>query len=122
MYEFATGPLAWISFGIFIATVIRKKKRIAEVPKESNCDSISSQQSEPNDLEDTLWHEAETDIIFKLNESLSLTVQRSKVAQHIVEGVHKFLYARTSIDSDLVFSRTIFSKLRGCIQSVPLIR
>lgn len=48
-------------------------------------------------LEDTLWHEQETEFVFKLNEQLSLTFERDKAAKYIVEGVDKFLYAQKTV-------------------------
>jgi putative nucleotidyltransferase with HDIG domain len=48
-------------------------------------------------LEDKLWYEQEAEFVFVLNEQLSLSFNRDKVATYIVEGVHKFLYVRKTI-------------------------
>ncbi|MBU2102159.1 MAG: HD domain-containing protein, partial [Candidatus Omnitrophica bacterium] len=48
-------------------------------------------------LDDKVWHEQETDFIFKLNEQLSLALQRSLVAKHIVENVHNFLNVQSTV-------------------------
>ena len=57
----------------------------------------SNVQSSKYGLEDKLWYEQEAEFVFVLNEQLSLTFNRDKVATYIVEGVHKFLYVRKSI-------------------------
>lgn len=49
------------------------------------------------DFDDRLWHEQETDFVFKLHEQLSSAFEPNKVAQYIVETVHKFLYIDKTI-------------------------
>ncbi|MFC1631894.1 HD domain-containing phosphohydrolase [Candidatus Omnitrophota bacterium] len=48
-------------------------------------------------LDDRTWHQQETEFMFMLNEQISLTFDRDKVAKYIVEGVHKFLYVRKTV-------------------------
>ncbi|MDD5583625.1 MAG: HD domain-containing protein [Candidatus Omnitrophica bacterium] len=48
-------------------------------------------------LDDKVWHEEETDFIFKLNEQLSLALERNAVAKYIVESVHNFLNVQKTV-------------------------
>lgn len=61
----------------------RKKKRENEIPESA--------------LEDKLWHEQETDFVFKLHEKFALTMDKENVIKQIVEGVYKFIYVEKVI-------------------------
>ena len=50
-----------------------------------------------SELEDKIWHERETEFVFNLNEQLSLTFERDRVARYLVESVNKFLYVEKTI-------------------------
>lgn len=74
--------------GFKVAQIIYRR-RIMLINK-----NVGSPKSE---LEDNLWHEQETEFVFKLNERLSLSFERDKVAKHIVESMDAFLYVQKTV-------------------------
>jgi len=55
------------------------------------------QQKRSSPLEDKLWHQQETEFIFKLHEYFATTFEKEKIIKHIVERVANFLYVDKAI-------------------------
>ncbi|MBN1794878.1 MAG: HD domain-containing protein [Candidatus Omnitrophica bacterium] len=88
--------------GFRIAEVIyRRQTRLFQemLRRRSRAPAIlPAQPAQPVlESEDMLWHEEETSFIFKLNEKLSLTLDRSRFARCIVENAYEFLYVEKAI-------------------------
>ena len=59
---------------------------------------IASPASPPASiLEDKMWYESEMEFIFSFNETLSLTLERSKVVKCITEAAYNFFSAERSV-------------------------
>lgn len=49
------------------------------------------------DIEEKLWHEQETDFVFKLHEELSFDIDAVMIAKHVVEGIHTVLFVQRTV-------------------------
>jgi len=81
--------------GYKVAENIYKKKtfHILQLPKTQ----VNNLQTTPSLLEDKIRYESELEFIFKFNETLSLTLERERVIQHITETAHNFLAVERSV-------------------------
>jgi putative nucleotidyltransferase with HDIG domain len=99
--------LAVLLIIVAIAVIVykRKIKFFCEVQKQllSRYTALEAQLIKtsasvtPSNLDDKVWHEEETNFVFKLHEQMSLTLERLTAAKQIVEDVHNFLNAQETI-------------------------
>ncbi|MFA6281483.1 MAG: HD domain-containing phosphohydrolase [Candidatus Omnitrophota bacterium] len=67
----------------------------------ARCHELESQVEKtyvpPSELEEKMWHEAETDFIFQLHEKIVTTFRREIVIKDIAQGVHNFINVNQTI-------------------------
>jgi putative nucleotidyltransferase with HDIG domain len=79
-------------YGFIAKRSIRTKKE--EKPRKSvgHAPEVKPpEEPEARELETKIWHQEETDFIFKLNEKVSLALEKELIANYIVEEVYRFL-------------------------------
>lgn len=73
-----------------ISSDVRGDKNSIALLVESEQDKKPPAQK--TQLEERLWRDEQTDFIFKLNEQMSLTLERNEIARYVVNNIQKFLF------------------------------
>ena len=84
--------------GFKIAQAVYKRQiKLLYAQLEFYAKEKKKEQKPQSLLEDKLWHQQETEFIFKLHEYFVTTFERKKITRHIVERVANFLYVDKAI-------------------------
>mgnify|MGYP000630866470 CR=1 FL=1 len=84
--------------GFRIAQIIyNKKTHFLYKQMESYIQESKKEKEAPRPLEDKIWHQQETEFIFKLHEYFATTFDKQKLIQYIVDKIADFLYVEKTI-------------------------
>ncbi len=98
MYEIVTF-IVGILVGVAVAGAFFPKVKDALLRRRKGPSFVqsSTKSSVQLDIEGKLWHEQETDFMLRLNETLSLYTDSTKVIKNVVEGIHDFFFVQRTV-------------------------
>jgi len=77
--------------------ICSRKEKILHAQLAAYLKEKKKEESSKSVLEDKIWHQQETEFVFKLHEKFALTMDKENVIKQIVEGVYKFIYVEKVI-------------------------
>ena len=77
--------------------ICNRKTKILHTQLDKYQKEKNKEASSKSVLEDKIWHQQETEFVFKLHEKFALAMDKENIIKQIVEGVYKFIYVEKVI-------------------------